>query len=471
MVTHGVNASEQATSVVTPVVAESGVPFVVGTAPIQSAESPAAINVPVLCTDWDEAVAAFGYSDDWEKYSLCEAMYSHFKLFACQPIILCNVLGTTSKETVAADDIAVSEHKALLPIEAINDNTLVVKKAGGATELEKDTDYAVYYEGENLIVELLADGADYAATQLNIAYSKVKPAEIDKDEIVAAIEKVELCLTKVGIVPDLMLAPGWSHDSEVAAVLAAKSENINGLFKAKVLVDIDSSANGATVYTDVLAKKNAANITDSTEGAYWPMLKLGDKKFHMSTQMAGLMASVDADNEGCPYESPSNKNLKCDGLCLADGTEVDLTITQANYLNEIGVSTAINFVNGWVAWGNYTACYPANTDVKDYFMCVSRMFKWVDNTLVKTFWKNVDDPMNPRLVDSVLDSANIWMNGLVGRGFLLGARVEKLEKENPLTDVMAGKIRLHVYMTPPSPAQEIDFITEYDASYVSSVLG
>lgn len=48
--------------------------------------------------------------------------------------------------------------------------------------------------------------------------------------------------------------------------------------------------------------------------------------------------------------------------------------------------------------------------------------------------------------------------------------VEKLENENPLTNLMAGIIKLHVYMTPPSPAQEIDFVLEYDASYVTSAL-
>lgn len=76
--------------------------------------------------------------------------------------------------------------------------------------------------------------------------------------------------------------------------------------------------------------------------------------------------------------------------------------------------------------------------------------------------------MNRRLIDTVLDTANIWLNGLVGMGYLLGARVEMLESENPLTNLMAGIIKLHVYMTPPSPAQEIDFVLEYDASYVTS---
>lgn len=469
---HGVYVSQQATSISTPVVAESGVPFVVGLAPVQAADNPAAAGVPVLCTSWSEAVEKLGYSDNWSTYTLCEFMYSHFKLFACQPVIFCNVLDIASaKETVAAADVTVSEHKAMLPVEAINDATLVIKAAGGTgNAYVSGTDYNAYYSGEHLVVEMLSTGAAYDAEQVNIAYTKVKPADVANSDIASAMENVELCLTSLGVVPDLLCAPGYSHQSTVAAAMTAKAGNINGLFTAKALVDIDCGAAGARSYSDVLNKKNANNLVDEDEIVCWPMLKLGDYKFHASTQLAGLMAQIDTDNGGCPYESPSNKGLQCDGMCLEDGTEVNLTLTQANYLNGIGVCTALNFMSGWVAWGNYTACYPSNTDVKDYFIPVSRMFSWVGNSLVKTFWSKLDKPMNRRLIDTVLDTANIWLNGLVGMGYLLGARVEMLDNENPLTNLMAGIIKLHVYMTPPSPAQEIDFVLEYDASYVTSAL-
>ena len=82
---HGVYVSQQATSVSTPVVAESGVPFVVGLAPVQAADKPAAPGTPVLCTSWSEAVEKLGYSDDWATYTLCEFMYSHF---SCSPASL-----------------------------------------------------------------------------------------------------------------------------------------------------------------------------------------------------------------------------------------------------------------------------------------------------------------------------------------------------------------------------------------------
>ena len=472
MANHSIVVSEQATSILSPNVAESGIPFVLGTAPVQSASNPAAVGKPVLCTNWDEAVAALGYSNDWESYTLCEFMYSHFKLFGMQPVIFVNLMDpATMNGSSAASDKNVSDHKVKLPLEAINDSNLVVKPQGGTgTAYVLNTDYSTYYDGENLVIELISTGAAYSATKINVAYKHVVPADVTNAEIVTGLEAIELCLTGLGIVPDLICAPGYSHNSVVAAAMAAKAASVNGLFSCKALIDIYCGSSGAKTYQAAIAEKNANNITDKNQIACWPMLGLGDYKFHASTQIAGLMAQVDTGNDGVPYESPSNKNLRCDKVILDDGTEVTLSITQANVLNNAGIVTAINFVTGWVAWGNYTACYPANTDVKDCLIPVSRMFSWVGASLIRTFWYKLDNPMNRRLVDSILDTANIWLNGLVGGEFLYGARVEMLESENPTTALMSGIIKLHVYMTPPSPAQEIDFVLEYDANYITDAL-
>jgi phage tail sheath protein FI len=97
------------------------------------------------------------------------------------------------------------------------------------------------------------------------------------------------------------------------------------------------------------------------------------------------------------------------------------------------------------------------------------MFDWVGKTLVNTFWSRVDSPITPRLVGTILDTCNIWLNGLVGAGYLLGARAEFLESENPATSLMSGIIKFHIFITPPTAAQEIDFAIEYDVSYLSAL--
>ena len=468
---HGVYVSERATSVSTPVVAECGIPFVIGAAPVQSAQTPAGIGIPVLCSSWDEFVDNFGYSDDWDSYNLCEFAYSHFKLYACQPVIFCNLLDPSTHRTAVAEaSFSVSGHRVQLPISAIDDTDLVVKAGDPSATLVKDTDYSTFYNGEYLVVELISSSDYYDEATLKIAYDKVTAESVTANMVAEKIDAIDLCMSTVGTVPDLICAPGYSHVSTVAAIMATKAASLNGVFQAKAIIDIDSTSSGVQTYSAIAAWKASHSLTDDNMILCWPMTSFGGKKGYMSTHIAGLMAQVDAGN-GCPYESPSNKGLKIDGLVLADGTAVLQTKAQADTVNSAGVVTALNFLSsGWVCWGNFCAGYPSNTDVKDYFIPVSRMFDWVGNTLVKTFWSKLDKPMNRRLLDNIVDSTNIWLNGLVGGGYLLGARVEIKAEENALTDLMAGIVKVHIYMTPSSPAQEIDFVLEYDVNYVTNAL-
>lgn len=383
---HGVFVKQENTSISTPVVAESGIPFFIGGANLDTAEHAATPGVPVLCTSFQEAQDKLGYSDeDWDKYTLYEAMDSHFNIFNRQPAVFCAV--KPASETLTAEEVA------------------------------------------------------------------------------AAVENVELCLTKFGIVPDMLLAPGFSNESTVSAALAAKAGAISGMFKAKAIVDLSAES-----YSAAIEAKNSGSFTEDSI-VCWPMCGLGKKKFHLSTLVAGRLSATDTDNDNVPYESPDNKAISVDSLIDASGTEINLTKGQADLLNNAGITTALNFMSQFVVWGSYTGAYPKSTDVKDYFIPISRMFGWIGNTIIKTFWSHVGRPMSRRYVNTILDTCNIWLNGLVGGGYLLGARAEWNEAENPDTDLMAGIIRFHLYVTPPSPMQEIDFVVEYDASYVAAALG
>ncbi len=465
MAGHGVTVQEVATSVSIPLQSPVGIPFFIGAAPVHSAIAASSAGSVVVCTSYEEAVEKLGYSENWENYDLCEAIYSHFTLYGRKPALFCNLLDITAMTVpVAAEDIAVTDHKALLPLEALNDAALIVKTPGGENALAAGTDYSAYVSGEYLIVELLPGGSAYGAETLNIAYNAVTPDSVTDDVVAAGLQNIEKCLTATGIVPDLICAPGHSSNPTVAAVMATKAAGINGLFRAKALVDIGGAAN----YTEAITRRTESNLVDENQIICWPMLKMGERVFHMSTQLAGLIATVDGGNGGIPYESPSNKVMKCNAIVNESGEEVILTHAQANILNAQGITTALNFLNGLVCWGNYTACYPYNTDVKDMHIAQSRMFDFVGNTVIRTFWSKLDKPMNNRLSGNIRDTCNIWLNGLVGAGYLLGARVEIIDEENPVTDVMAGVLRVHIYMTPPGAAQEVVFFTEYDVSYVTA---
>lgn len=482
MATLGVHTYEQATSVSTPNVAKVGIPFVVGTAPVHTAAKPAKANVPVLATSWEEAVEKLGFSYDWKKYTICEFMYSHFQLFGCQPVIFCNVLDPAEmKESVEPSAYLVTGRQAVLPLEALAASLTVAVKGtgedGSDAALKAGEDYSVFYGRDDsdayvCVLELLEDGAAYDAVSLTIGYDAVTPESVTVADVAEGVGQVDAAMTAVGVVPDLICAPGWSYDTVVAAVMDTKAGAISGLFKGKALIDADCGTNGVREYSELSGYKNKNSLVDEDQILCWPQVRLGKYQFHLSTQLAGLMASVDAANRGVPYESPSNKNLKMDACVLEDGTEVNLTWPQVELIaGDWGVVTAVNFLDsGWVAKGNYTACFPGNTDVKDQFIPVSRMFDYIGNTLIRTFWPKQDKPLTPPLRDSILRTCNIWLSGLCGSGYLYGARCELLAAENPLAELLAGHITLHVYHAPPVPAQRIDFILEYDVSYMETAL-
>ena len=360
---HGVSTRQVDTSVSTPVEADSGIAFVVGAAPVHTVGGP--VNEPVMCYTYQEAVSAFGFSDDWEKYPLCEMIYSQFQLYGVAPVVLVNVLDPEKhKKPVAEQNYSVTDGKVYLPLEAIQASVTVKNNAAAEGEpgnYTAGTDYDTLYDGENLIVEVLEGGAIPAnAGELTISFNAADPAAVTKKEIIggfdtntkksSGLELLDSVFPKYGIVADLVLAPGWSHDSEVAAIMSAKVQSINGVFEGKALCDIDT--NDVRHYADAPAWKKKKNINSKYQLICWPLFKLGERVFHASVQAAGRMGLTDSDNGGCPAESPSNKLLQIDSAVLADGTEVLLDLQQANYLNSNGIVTALNFIGGYVLWGD-----------------------------------------------------------------------------------------------------------------------
>lgn len=476
---HGVRAKRTKSSTATPKVAESGIPFIVGLAPVHTVGGTA--NKVVLANSYADAVSAVGYSKDWGTYDICELMDVHFQKYQQKPVVIVNVLDPAKhKKTIAPAQITLTDRSAELPFEAIK-STVVVKASADGEAYKEGEDYDLTYDTgkEALLLEAIDGGKIPANTvSLLIGYDAVDPTAVSAADIIggfdpdtkkiSGLQLIDQVFPKYLVCPDLILAPNWSKEIEVASAMAAKAQGINTLFNAKALIDVDSDK--ITFYSEVPEWKQKNNMATKDAIFCWPMVTCGGKKGHMSVQYAGVMSQVDTDNGGCPNETPSNKSMKIEGLTLADGTEVVLDISQANYLNSFGICTALNFTQGYVAWGNHMSCYPTKTDTEDCIISVSRMFDWVSKTTILTYWSKVDKGNTRRLIDSVVDAINLWLNGLVGDGKLLGARIVFLPEENSQKDLAAGIIKFHIYMTPVSPAQEIDFLLEYDASYVASAL-
>ena len=475
---HGVRASEVPTSIIPPVNTTAGLPVVWGTAPVHLTENPEAnVNKPVICYEYGEAVKAFGYSAEWDKYTLSEVMFSEFQLYGVKPIIFINVLDPKKHKTAVPEKaIPITKGVAVITDPVIK-STLVVKDGIGGTKLVENVDYIAEWDDDGvLIITDIAGGEEGGLANFAVSYDMVDASKVTANDIIGGVslsgetkglEWASSIYTLFSMVPGILAAPGWTHNPTVASVLKAKALTLCGLFRCIVLTDVDTV--DVKTYSEVNVWKNNNNYTGINQVVCWPNVRNGDAVYHMSTHILGIIGATDAANEDVPYQSPSNMSMQATGLCLADGTEIALTLEQANMLNSQGIMTGLNFSGGWKSWGNYTGCYPSNTDPKDCFICVRRMFDWQYQTFILTYWQKVDRPLMPRLIKTIIDSENIRLNGLVARGFLLGADVRFLESENPLTDLLQGIIRVHSYITPPVPAQEIDCIFEYDVNNFSAL--
>jgi len=482
---HGVYTSEVPTSMVAPVSGTAGLMVVIGTAPVNMLADPsAAVNKPLLVNNYKEAVEAVGYSDDFASYTLCEAISAAFSVVGTGPLVLINVLDPSNashKAAVAETTVQVNSLVALVNVKGmIDDNTLVVKLGTGSTTLTKGTDYTTSFNDDGTLnIILTSTGAGASATSLKVSGNKVDPSGVTAADIVGGVnastgvekglEVIRQIYPKLGMTPGILLAPRFSMEATVAAALQAKTKEINGVFKCVCIIDVSSKTGGALKYSDVNTQKAAQAISDANAYPVWPCAAVGEVVYSGSSLAAALTAYTDAVNADTPNVSPSNKTIAISKACLADGTEVVLDQDQANTVNSFGVATFLN-MNGFRLWGNNTAAYPGNTDPKDRWFSVRRFLNWAANTFILTYFQKVDSPANPRLIEAIVDSENVRGNGFVARGVCARYEITFNEDENTTADLLNGKLTFHQYITPYTPAEDIEDVIEFDPNALTAAL-
>lgn len=471
---HGIRVQENPTTLPVPVKNEAGVPVIFGTAPVNLAKDPEnATNKLFLCESFADAVDAVGYSSDYANYTLCQAMDAFFKAFGVGPIVICNVLDPTTHNTTFTETIAVSDGVAVSTNLGVLKSNLVV--TGDEATLTLDTDYALSFNDEGYLVVTILTGE---IGSIGLSGKKLNPAGVTASDVIGSyspstgvetgLELMRKVYPMLNVIPSFIVAPGWSHLPTVGLAMAAKCDDVNGLFKCECLVDIDTTA--ASHYTDVEDVKNNNAFTSEHMICLWPMVKYAGKVMYYSAIYAAMASYTDVNNDNVPSLSPSNKLLNVTATVISTGDEINLDQSQANELNAVGVVTACNS-NGIKSWGNNTAAYPGTIDPKDRWIACRRFFSWWGNTFINTYMEKVDDPANYRLIESIVDSENVRGNSMVSMGKCAGIRMEYRQEDNTLSDVIDGKIVFRQYLAPYTPAEDILNILEFDPTMIEAALG
>jgi phage tail sheath protein FI len=443
----------------------------IGTAPVNLVRGYASagiINKPVRITNKQVAQKVVGYSDDWEAFSLGEAVAAHFDnaISPIGPIVLINVLDPDIHR--ATDAISTSLAFVGGKAEILTDKIILDTLA--LDDLTEGTDYAVEYNFAKGAVVISSVGEPITG-EVDASYAVVDATKVEDSAIIGGattdgvytgIAALTLVNNNLGLIPNVVLAPGRSESPDVYRALIAGCLGIGGHWFADVYADIPVSS-----LTDTITKANAWKVTNGYESehskVFWPQAKKAGKKFHISTIAAVTRLYVNFKNGGIPYESPGNKRIDVDTLYCGSANKTEsFDQTAANNLTQKGITTAIRFGGTWRLWGDHTAAYDFDeADVQDprtTFDVNVSMLKYVINDFQERFHAEIDSPLDKNRIDSILNAEQETLDNLKAQGALIGEpQCFFLEDKNSAADIMAGNFYWDVTQTntPPLKAASV----------------
>jgi len=474
---YGVRFREVPTSLLAPVRVNASLLMAFGTAPIhrlspeqQEKVKPGSLVLAFSNAEASQQLGIDGARDDTKKWGLSEVAYNKFSLFSQAPVIFANLFDpAVHNRNITGEVVTFDVNVGMLA----NDDLIgdLALSSSGTTFVE-GTDY--YLNRVTGMIEAI-DGSSLStaitsgSNPITATYRCAAPDLVTNEDCIGGydiltgkttgLELVEQAFPEFRMVPGILYAPNFTHPS-VTAVLSAKTENINGVFKAGIAV-ANVPDDAVDIYSDLPKWKNENSLV--SENLYLCVGRLidGERTYNTAVQAACLMGLVDARRQVAPYESPSNENLRCQGWML-NGEEVNLSLPQANMLRGNGISVPLNFIGGWRLWNSWTAAYPGNSDPKDSLITHRRMMAWYGNGLVMTYFQTVDSPFNRRMIETIINSEQINLNSLASAGAIIDGSISFNEADNPLTDLMQGFVKFDVKLGLVSPAQRIDFSLEFD---------
>lgn len=421
------------------------------------------VNLPVKVSNFTDAQKKFGYSENWEDFTLCEAFAAHFDngLENIGPIYCINVLDPDKHKKTAATNIKAAFDNKVIEIKS---DTVILDTVSIAEKV-KGVDFSVDYNFTKGCVVITALKDDLAsAEEVTVAYYEVDLSKISATDIIggataegvcSGLGSLQLLYPRENQVADLLACPGYSENKLVYAAMVNAASKINGHWEAFCFADIPIANNDTLVKARNWRKENGYN-SERTEIGY-PLFKddRTDRIYHWSTLNVVAAMLTDYDNDGIPFESPSNKETFITRQYFgADSKNKGFDqITASNDLNAYGISTSVFWGGKWVTWGGHTAKYEFGKDIDARAIDTQyvRMLFRLMNGFQQRHASQIDKTFNRMLRDSILNEEQDLIDTYINRGALLpGSRIEFVADDNSTTDMMNGDwfFRLPVTVTP-----------------------
>ena len=458
---HGVYVSEIQTSVQAAPPVDSALPFVIGSAPV--------VKGPVLVSSWLQFRELFGADDvdpDSRDYTLCAHAYYWFVLAGRGECIMQSVASPAASGAVV---------DAIASIHTLYERFGRVASILCAPCASEDAAVAA---------AMVAAVANIGGRFKGIALLDVPAGYADPEE---SIDAADLSTHKPSTSPFACLCWPYAGVGEyrfaASSVLCAAINATDGTFGGLPYVSPSNKPIPITGAYHVADTGLTRSFTGCKAGLIGSLYYVEDSEGHKvtfgfdeedATARVPGYPSVrvtldrtggttywrinDADVSLLPSSFPFEVSYTGPAEAPVYMTREDVNA----YLGAFGLVGLRNTAAGWVEWGDNTAAYPGNTDVKDYMIPVRRMFSHVGNQFQIFADGRIDMPLKMRQLEGVVKAFNQVLSGWVGFGALNAASVELDSERNTSESLLSGTVYLRIKIAPPPPMVVIEGVIEYD---------
>ena len=432
-------------------------PVYVGALPVHTvAGGGANVNKPILLTDFASAVKAVGYTDDWENYDLCEALYTHFVLAENGPIVVINVFNPATKKKSKETTVQATANQAILGNmgNVILDSFVVTGKT-------RDVDYTLAYDyvSERIILRGLRKGA--LEGSLSITYDEVTPGieavdvigDTDNEGTNSGLYLIRHVYQETGKIPTRLLCPGFSHIPTVHEAMETVCNQIGGHFDVFMFSDLplQNDASEALKPSSVAAWKESKGYNRDNEKTHWPRWAGVDGRlYHLSVlDAANLQTLENAANE-LPYQTASNTAILISGKPYY-GEGISLVLDEElvdETLGQYGITSAVYHGGKWVLWGSHCASYvPGNANALNLYESTLMMMYHLANDFQIRRADEIDKVVSVNRIQQIAAEEQANLDALVAVGALLYGKAYFVLNDSVKSDMLAGDFAMRWEIT------------------------
>lgn len=430
-------------------------------------------NEPILVLSPNDAVQ---FGEQLPGFTIPQALDAIFKQGPATVIVVNTFDSVTNTEQVTLESHTITSGKLKLSAAPIGSVTVFLTDGTTPFAGVAGVDYSIDAFGNfTALSAVAAEGLVLKFSFKTFDSGTVTSAQIigtNTSGVRTGSKCLELVFGMFGFKPKLLISPVYIELPAVSAefeVLATKYRGIS-------IPDAPED----TSFVQALALRGFASSPNSfktnSERVYpvFPYLLAYDAdsdsniNVPYSAYMAGVISWTDL-NEGY-WVSPSNHAIK--GVLgtripiVSDFTDLN---SEANLLNEKGITTVYVAGSTIRTWGNRNASFPLNTNPKS-FLCVRRTADVIHESLEQAMLPFIDKPLNQATIDAIRDTGNGFFRTLIGRGACLSGSKCVYSADNTAEELAAGHVIFDLVFMSPTPAERITFKSYLDVNLLTKIV-